>query len=176
MIKKCKYCGKPKEMRSNQLYCDAKCKKSYENSQRGDGNPDFSKPHSLIPTSALIRPMHLDGEAAEYWNKVAPILIDRGHLNAISEDIFVELCDLVRRLRDINKTINKTREAQTLIQDDDRKQSKESALSDIKRKYSKLLLDYSRQFYLTPLSNRGNFGMPEKETDPANDFIKACSN
>lgn len=170
MIKKCKNCGKPQEMKSNQLYCDAKCKKSWENSQRGGRDLNFSKTHS-IPTSALTRPMHLNGEAAEYWDKVAPILIKRGHLNAISEDIFVELCDLVCKLRDINKTINETREAQTLIQDDDRKQSKESALSDIKRKYSKLLLDYSRQFYLTPLSNRGNFGMPEEETDPVKDFI-----
>ena len=172
MIKKCKNCGKSQEMKSNQLYCDAKCKKSWENSQRGGKVLNFPKTHS-IPTSALTRPVHLNGEAAGYWDKVAPILIERGHLNAISEDIFIELCDLICKLRDINKTINETIEIRTLIQDDG-KQNKESALSDVKRKYSKLLLDYSRQFYLTPLSNRGNFGMPEEKTDPADDFIKAC--
>ena len=36
---------------------------------------------------------------------------------------------------------------------------KESALSDLKRKYSKQYLDYCKQFYLTPMSNRGNFGL-----------------
>jgi hypothetical protein len=49
---------------------------------------------------------------------------------------------------------------------------KESALSDLKRKYSNLLLVYCKQFYLTPLSNRGNFGMVEDETDPLDKFIK----
>jgi hypothetical protein len=49
---------------------------------------------------------------------------------------------------------------------------KESALSDLKRKYSKLFLDYQKQFYLTPVSNRGNFGLEENgKTEDAKEDI-----
>jgi hypothetical protein len=128
---------------------------------------------------ALKRPTCLDGYAAAYWDKVSPILIKRGHLNILSEDAFTELCDLTSRLRDINIAINETN--RSLLQIDDKwdnkegtetQSFKESALSDIKRKYSKLLLDYDKQFYLTPLPNRGNFDLIEEETDPLDKFIK----
>ena len=48
---------------------------------------------------------------------------------------------------------------------------KESALSDLKRKYSRQFLDYSKQFYLTPLSNRGNFGLDNGEEKKDNEFF-----
>jgi len=178
MIKKCKFCGKEKEMSGKRRYCNAKCKKAYENSLQSGKRPNIGESH-LLPPSKGIRPECLGGAAADYWDKVAPLLIKRGHLNSISEDIFIELCDLKQRLGDINKAINETN--RSLLQVDDKwdnkncietQSFKESALSDIKRKYSRLLLDYCKQFYLTPLSNRGNFGITEEETDPLDEFIK----
>jgi len=53
---------------------------------------------------------------------------------------------------------------------------KESALSDLKRKYSKQFLDYCKAFYLTPLSNRGNFGLDrEEQKDPEAEFMDMVS-
>jgi hypothetical protein len=48
---------------------------------------------------------------------------------------------------------------------------KESALSDLKRKYSQRFLDYCKQFYLTPLSNRGNFGLDEEAEKEKDEFF-----
>ena len=113
-------------------------------------------------------PQGMNETAAAYWQKMAPVVMERGHLNVLSEDAFAEMCDLYSRLRDINNAINETN--RSLLQIDDKWDSKngvevqsfkESALSDIKRKYSKLFLDYQKQFYLTPLSNRGNFWLEE---------------
>ena len=194
MIKKCKFCQKEQEMNGKRIYCNAKCKKAFENAQRSLRKPE-SGALALLPPTALTPPRHLEGGALAYWNKLAPVLIKRGHLNALSEDIFIELCDLVQRLRDINSAINEA--GRSLLQSDDKGANKEikeiienqpspaprpmtfeggspkeSALSDIKRKYSKLYLDYAKQFYITPLSNRGNFGIQEEEKDPLDEFIK----
>jgi phage terminase small subunit len=177
---KCKWCNKQIKGRSNQRYCSGgKCKKAFENSLRGkpkdkkESKKKNEKPHSNQtpldskqpdlsgtnpPAPDIKRPEYLVNGAADYWDKVAPILIKRGHLNPISEDMFIELCDLVQRLRDINNDINKA--GRQLIDGEE-----ENALSDVKRKYSKLLLDYSRQFYLTPLSNRGNFGIEDEKPE-----------
>jgi phage terminase small subunit len=186
MIKKCKFCHTEKEMTGKQLFCNPKCKKNFENSQRNGGQKKntqekekYSKSTQSLLLPVLNRPETLKGEAAEYWDRVSPILIQRGHLNAISQDIFIELCDLKQRLYDINLAITETNPS--LLRIDDKGDNdnggkiqvfKESALSDIKRKYSRLLLDYSKQFYLTPLSNRGNFDIPEDEDDPLDSFIK----
>lgn len=184
MIKKCKFCGKSREMKGKRIYCDDKCKKSYENSLRGKRVPgEHGFDQIVLPL--LSAPDCLRGTAADYWGRVAPILIKRGHLNAISEDVFLELCDLVSRLQTINTAINQTNRSLLQIEEGVGDESadaknkrmalacKESALSDIKRKYSRLLLDYCKQFYLTPLSNRGNFGISDgDEKDPLDEFIK----
>ena len=194
MNKPCKFCFHNFDGPKNKLYCTPKCKKSFENAQRGA--PGRRKGGIDAALSADIhKPSHLDGYAAAYWDKMAPVLVKRGHLNILSEDPFAELCDLVQRLRDINQMINlgmvqqcKECKAEmvilgnrSLLQLDDKwnvndgvqtQTFKESALSDLKRKYSNLLLVYCKQFYLTPLSNRGNFGMVEDETDPLDKFIK----
>jgi phage terminase small subunit len=199
MIKICPGCKNKKEMKSNQKYCNAKCKKTYENSLRSspknkkEGN---GQQKNKIPSLPINRPHYLNQIASEYWDKIAPTVIERGHLNILSEDAFAELCDLHSRLMDINAMINngtvqkcegcgreiKIPGNRSLLQVDDKWSIKdgvetmcfkESALSDLKRKYSKQFLDYCKAFYLTPLSNRGNFGLdkPEDE-DPEEDFLK----
>jgi len=183
MIKKCPSCKKNKEMKSNQKFCSPKCKKNHENSQRSapkDKSANGSKYEQKVPSVCkLIRPDHLNEIASDYWDKIAPTVMERGHLNVLSEDAFAELCDLYSRLRDINKAINETNRSLLQVEDKwDNKNGvesqafKESALSDIKRKYSKLFLDYQKQFYLIPLPNRGNFGLDsEEEKDPETDFL-----
>lgn len=183
MIKKCPACNKKRDMRSNQKYCNAKCKKTFENSKRsapGGKTPNADKSTINPPSSSkIICPSYLNETAAEYWAKLAPTVIERGHLNVLSEDAFAEMCDLFSRLRDINAAINETNRSLLQIDDswDNKKgietQSfKESALSKNKRLYSKLFLDYQKQFYLIPFSNRGNFGLEDKEDiDPHDEFL-----
>jgi phage terminase small subunit len=183
MIKKCPTCNKKKEMRSNQKYCNAKCKYTFENSKRlapGKKKPPSEK-SAINPQSPskIICPAYLNEVAAEYWEKIAPTVIERGHLNVLSEDAFAELCDLYSRLRNTNKAIDETN--RSLLQIDDAwdnkrgietQSFKESALSKNKRLYSKLFLDYQKQFYLIPFSNRGNFGLEDKEdVDPHDAFL-----
>lgn len=168
---------------SNKLFHDAKCKKRWENSQRsapkippksGSGKPP--KP----PSQPIDRPQHLNEVAAAYWDRVSPTVIQRGHLNVLSEDAFTELCDIYSRLVEVNRAIDENnRSLLQIVEQWDNKngvesqQFKESALSDLKRKYSKLFLDYQKQFYLTPLSNRGNFGLESEEEKPTTDSVFA---
>lgn len=165
MTKECKYCHKPFKGNAKKVYCSPRCKKNYENSQR---SAQKHKGAHKAPPGTIQRPQGLNETAAAYWDKVAPTVIERGHLNVLSEDAFAELCDLHSRLQDINKAINDGN--RSLLQIDDKwdnkagieyQSFKESALSDLKRKYSKLYLEYSNKFYLTPLSNRGNYGLGE---------------
>ena len=187
MIKKCPTCKKKREMRSNQKYCNAKCKKTFENQQRSAPNKNgmneyvaaHKAPLNLPFIGKVTRPDHLNEMAAAYWDKIAPTVEARGHLNVLSEDAFAEMCDLHSRLRDVNKAIDETnRSLLQIVEQWDNKagtesqQFKESALSDLKRKYSKLFLDYQNRFYLIPLSNRGNFGLDDKESvDPHDAFL-----
>jgi hypothetical protein len=106
----------------------------------------------------------------------------------LSEDAFAELCDLHSRVVDIRKMIDAgtvitcpecdaeivTPGNRALLQIDDKwslkdgtegQNLKESALSDLKRKYSARFLDYCKQFYLTPAANRGNFGLEDDEEE-----------
>lgn len=114
--------------------------------------------------------------AAKFWDKVAPTVISRGHLNVLSEDAFAELCDLYSRLKDINKAIDEAK--QPPAEGEEKKpgsdtvglcdtkpgsEAKESALSDLKRKYSKQFMDYCKEFYLTPKTNRGDFRLGDNE-------------
>jgi hypothetical protein len=189
MIKACLWCHKEFDGDPRSKYCPGgKCKKNYENSLRSGpkehhkpGKPPKYKP----PSPPINRPLGLNPLAAAYWDKIAPTVIRRGHLNVLSEDAFAELCDLHSRLSDINKMINNGVTEQcpgcgdeihfhsnrSLLQIDDKWDNKagtetasfkESALSDLKRKYSRQFLDYCKQFYLTPLSNRGNFNIEEE--------------
>jgi phage terminase small subunit len=209
MIKKCPGCHKPVEMKSNQKYCNAKCKKTFENSQR---SAQVKKPKSPLsgknktPSKPskdneggleykATKPGSLNPIASAYWDKIAPTLEARGHLNILSEDAFAELCDLHSRLVDIRMMIDAGTSQEckkchseiiipgnrSLLQIDDKwsvkdgaetQTFKESALSDLKRKYSKQFLDYCKAFYLTPLSNRGNFGLEDEENkDPEEEFL-----
>lgn len=196
LIKNCAFkpCNKPFEGPPKKKYCSPKCKKAFENSKRSAPKKKHTGADASL-SAEMTKPSHLGGYASTYWDKVAPTLAKRGHLNVLSEDAFAELCDLAQRLNDINQMINlgMVQECngcgekiiipgnRSLLQIDDKRDNKEgtetqsfkeSALSDIKRKYSKLLLDYCKQFYLTPLSNRGNFGIQTEEKDPLEEFIK----
>jgi phage terminase small subunit len=191
MIKKCLACGKKKEMRSNQKYCDDKCKKRFEN-YKYNGKPKttpkvpksaLKPPLNLPPAGVPACPAYLNEIAAGYWQKIAPTVIERGHLNVLSEDAFAEMCDLYSRLRDTNQAIDA--ENRSLLQIDIQWDSrtgkeiesfKESQLSKNKRLYSKLYADYCDRFYLTPKSNRGNFGLEDKEeVDPHDAFLNMGS-
>ncbi|MEN6384327.1 MAG: hypothetical protein ABFD63_01220 [Smithella sp.] len=187
MLVKCKGCPIKFEEKGNKKFHSPKCKKNYENSLRSAPKDKTRKvaksttkpPSELHSGSTPICPDRLNETAAGYWHKISPTVIERGHLNVLSEDAFAELCDLFSRLCDINKAIDETN--RSLLQIDDKwdakngmetQSFKESALSDIKRKYSKLFLDYQKQFYLIPLSNRGNFGLEDKEeVDPHDAFL-----
>ena len=192
MIKKCKYCKKEFTGRPNQDYCSKKCRKAKEVLLRRAPKPSAKTPKSRgkkppigkqpdIPSN-ITKPDNLNPIASAYWDKIAPVLAKRGHLNILSEDAFAELCDLHSRLVDIRKMIDEGMTIEcdqcgagltmpgnrSLLQLDDKwsvndgtqtQTFKESALSDLKRKYSARFLDYCKQFYLTPLSNRGNFGL-----------------
>jgi phage terminase small subunit len=161
-MKRCPICKKEVKGGAKRIYDTHKCKKAAENAKK-------KKPISkkvAIGTIHINRPKGLNEIATDYWDKVAPTVISRGHLNVLSEDAFAELCDIYSRLQDVNGAINETN--RSLLQIDDKwdnkggvetQSFKESALSDLKRKYSRLLLDYCKQFYLTPLSNRGDFGL-----------------
>lgn len=182
MIKKCPGCKQERDMKSNQVYCNKKCKKTYENSlrsaPRGAGKKEKA-PSINAPSHKINRPQHLNEIAAAYWDKVAPTVMERGHLNILSEDSFAELCDIHSRLIEVNKAIDETNRSLLQVVDQwdnkngiESQQFKESALSDLKRKYSRQFLDYCKAFYLTPLSNRGNFGLaPEGPVDPEEDFL-----
>jgi hypothetical protein len=198
MIKKCKTCGKKFEGKANKYYCSPKCRKDAEVALRRapvlrkqktkttKTNPPTGKQkHSDIPSN-ITKPDNLNPIASAYWDKVAPILVKRGHLNILSEDSFAELCDLHSRVVDIRRmidagTVIKCEKCKTeveipgnrsLLQLDDKwsvndgtqtQTFKESALSDLKRKYSARFLEYCKQFYLTPAANRGNFGLEDEE-------------
>ena len=175
MIKKCPICKHEFQGSPRKKYCSKKCKKNYENSLRSGPKKKEQKATRRVigrvyylPSGGITRPQGLNEIASAFWDKVAPMVQERGHLNILSEDAFAELCDLFSRLKDITRAINETN--RSLLQVDDKwdnkegvetQSFKESALSDLKRKYSKQFLDYCKEFYLTPRVNRGNFGLLE---------------
>lgn len=189
-MKKCPVCQGEVKGGAKKVYCSHVCKKRAENDKKI--KPSHRK--ADIPSAPIIRPMGLNDNAAAYWDKLAPTLIARGHLNIISEDAFAELCDLHSRLSDINAMINMGTVQKcggcgheiiipgnrSLLQIDDKWSAndnsetqcfKESALSDLKRKYSRQFLDYCKAFYLTPLSNRGNFGLSAEKDEDKDEFF-----
>lgn len=175
MIKECKYCGRKFNGNGKRKYCGPRCKKQYENSLRAA--PDLRGEQGALwtPSEMISRPARLNGTAAEFWDKVAPTVISRGHLNVLSEDTFAELCDLHSRLLDINRAIDeeaaKSYAGATtqpscvsgLFKFVAGKGTRESVLSELKRQYSKQLLEYCKEFYLTPKANRGNYQLGDGE-------------
>lgn len=176
MIKDCKYCGRKFSGNGKRKYCSPRCKKQYENSLRSA--PDLRGDQGTLwePSDMVCRPARLNGTAAEFWDKVAPTVISRGHLNVLSEDTFAELCDLHSRLIDINRAIDAAGVqsggngegkpvdcAAGLYKFVPGRGTKESALSELKRQYSKQLLEYHKEFYLTPKANRGNYQLSETD-------------
>lgn len=174
MIKDCKNCGRKFSGNGKRRYCSARCKKNYENSLRSA--PDMRGEQGTLwsPSEMICRPARLNGTAAEFWDKVAPTVISRGHLNVLSEDNFAELCDLHSRLIDINRELDESSVkaggngdtkpvscAAGLYKYVAGKGTRESALSELKRQYSKQLLEYCKEFYLTPKANRGNYQMSD---------------
>lgn len=147
MIKACKWCGKEQEMRGRREFCPGeRCKNAYKYAKRTGKLEGGKRVNISIPSPPVKRPQGLNKVAAAYWDKVAPTVIARGHLNVLSEAAFAELCILHSKLIACNIQIDKKSDAD-LLRD--------------KLKYSKQFLDYCRAFYLTPLSNRGDFGLPE---------------
>lgn len=185
MIKQCRYCKKWFEGTAKKRYCSSRCKKNYENSLRS-GPVDKRKD---IEYQSIPRPETLNPIAAEFWDKLAPTVIARGHLNVLSADSFAELCDIYSRLKDVNKKIDEARrlqledgglssgsESQPAINEaglcePKGGEIKESTLSDLKRKYSKQFLDYCKEFYLTPRVNRGEFGLRNDKNEFKQDSL-----
>jgi len=181
MIKACKWCGKKQEMSGKREFCPGeRCKNAWKYAKRTgrlEKGKRVNEKQNLNGDSLpnINRPQWLNEIAGEYWDKVSPTCIKRGHLNILSEDSFAELCDIYSRLVEVNKAIDETNRSLLQIVDTwdnkagtETQQFKESALSDLKRKYSKLFLDYQKQFYLTPQSNRGNFGLENEEKPQEN--------
>lgn len=170
MIKECKFCGRKFPGNAKQKYCPGgKCKKNYENSLRSFPELKGQQEPLLDPSETIMRPTRLNAAAAAVWDRLYPEVISIGILNIQTEDMFAELCDLHSRLIDINRELDKARIPAPESQDLSSVKSsgglyetseggvvKESALSDLKRKYSKQILDYWKEFRLTPKSNPGN--------------------
>ena len=141
MIKACKWCGKEQEMRGKREFCPGdKCKNAYKYAKRTGKLETGKRLNTQAPTGPIDRPEGLNEVAGAYWDEIAPLVTERGHLNILSAGAFAELCDLYSIL-----------------------QSSDGKDDNIKLRYSKQFLDYCKAFYLTPLSNRGNFGLPEKK-------------
>ena len=176
MIKNCKNCGRKFDGNGKRKYCSPRCKKNYENSLRSAPDIRGEQGSLWTPSEMISRPARLSGTAAEFWDKVAPTVISRGHLNVLCEDTFAELCDLHSRLLDINQAIDdeavKSQVGSTtkpvscvsgLFKFVSGKGTRESVLSELKRQYSKQLLEYCKEFYLTPKANRGNYQLNESD-------------
>jgi len=144
-----------------------------ETKKKFEGNRGKKKITNEVALSYKVPkcPADLNDTAKVYWKKIAPYLIETKQLHVLSEDTFKELCDIYSRLNDINHAIDETN--RSLLQIDDKwdnknavetKSFRESALSDIKRKYSKQFLEYSKQFHLTPESMKGFYNF-DKEDD-----------
>lgn len=193
----CLWCKKPLNGKSNQKR-HPKCKKAYENSLRSGRitkkktpSPDKKKPHSKKTNKnvnnsgfSVTKPDNLNPIASAYWDKVAPILIQRGHLNIISEELFIQLCEiysLLVAMREDTKGESSTLVEEVIIWDNrtgqELESSKESQLSKNIRNYTKLFADLCDKFYLTPKSNRGDFGLEDenrkddKKTDEKERFF-----
>lgn len=210
MIKKCPICHKEFDGSSVKKYCSAKCKKTFENSQRSAPTakqkkpstkkyqPPSNRPQGVIPSigeNNIVKPTILNDKAAIYWDELAPILTGRGHLNILSKRILALYCDLQSRIDDIIMMLDagSVEECQkcgakniipgnrSLLQLDDKwdnkagtetQSFKESPYSNLLRQYTARSLDYAKQLYLTPLSNRGNFGLEDEEKkDPEEEFL-----
>ena len=176
----CNWCHKNFMGRPNRKYCSSKCKKSKEiSSRRAPGK----RKKGISVGADIDKPQQLDGYASAFWEKTAPMLIKRGLLNVLTADSFAELCDVAARLRDINIQINESGRSllEPVEKSDDKRRDKagsqkgainESALSNLKRKYSNLLLIYCKNFLMTPLSNHGSFGVPDEQEDLFDKFMR----
>lgn len=188
MIKKCKGCPIEFDGPPNKKFHDPKCKKNYENSQRSapkskerNGDNPIYKP----PSIPVDRPQTISNEAGIFWDELAPVLLKRGHLNILSKRILEIYCVLQAKIDDILKmidigTMDECVECgakriipgnRSLLQLDDKwnnstntesQSFKESPYSMLLRQYTARSLDYAKQLYLTPLSNRGSFGLDEE--------------
>lgn len=170
MKKRCKYCKKWFEGSPRKKYCSPKCKKNYENSLRsvyGRKQNTAAPGKDVLPSKEINRPKWLNDVAATCWDRIAPVLIKRGHLNILSENAFAELCDLYSTLKSINKTLHDEEKGTTFIRTPVGEQGymsfwlstsakrdipPQSVFSNLKRNYLKLFLLYCKEFYLTSLS------------------------
>ena len=191
MIKKCPICKKDFEGNAKKKYCGKKCKKTFENSQRSapkENKKSGDKKKNALPSIPVDRPRGISEQSGVYWDELAPVLLKREHLNILSKRILEIYCVLQSKIDDILKmidvgTIEECSECgavktihgnRSLLQVDDKwdnKQGtesqsfKESPYSMLLRQYTARSLDYAKQLYLTPLSNRGNFGLEEDEPE-----------
>lgn len=192
MIKICAYnfCSTEFETNSSQKkFCSPKCKKRHENSLRTAPSKKQKKgkpPIFHLPSIPTTRPQSISQEAGLFWDELAPVISKRGHLNILSKRILEIYCVLQAKIDDILKMIDIGTEDhcdecgaknikypnRSLLQLDDKwdnskgtetQSFKESPLSVLLRQYTARSLDYAKQLYLTPLSNRGNFGLEEDE-------------
>ena len=131
----------------------------------------------IVPYIPCTCPDNFDDTAKKYWLKMSPYLIKAKQLHPMTEDAFIELCDIYSQLQKINLALRETNFGLLQLDDKwDNKQGtetqcfKESALSDIKRKYSKQFLEYCRHFHLTPYSMKGVYDFGE-EADPLERFL-----
>jgi hypothetical protein len=124
----------------------------------------------VISFDAPPIPEDLNEPAKAYWRKIAPYLIKTRQLHIVSADTFKELCDIKSRLDDVNRMIDEGNRSllQAVMIYDNREgreieMFKESALSDLKRKFSRLFLEYCKQFHLTPHTMKGAYDFRDEE-------------
>lgn len=107
---------------------------------------DEPKPRPAMPRC----PAHLDAQARQTWNKLAPTLARLNLLTEIDGAAFAVLCQLQARLVYLARTL-KQREHKSLLDGD-----RPSAYVMMERQYYQLFRQFAAEFGLTP---RGRVGL-----------------
>lgn len=108
-------------------------------------------------------PRGMNHGARRHWEKWAPHCVAAKTLNPITEEAFGHMCDIMSRLEAIRRALDEVNasmlQERNMVDSAGREvnECKESAYSMMYRQYSKLFLDYAKQFHLTPSSSRGVF-------------------
>jgi len=104
---------------------------------------------TVYQTPPAEKPDWLEGEAEAFWDRNAPLLAERGHLDALFECMFTVLCTTWARLVRMQAII--AREGYT-VQTSNGPRAHPLFASQMAE--MRLFLSLSRSFYMTPASRR----------------------
>lgn len=102
---------------------------------------DMGEPVDVMP------PADISPEALAWWHKLAPNVIERGHLHAGNVHTFAEYCDAKARLAEVEKLIGKNIEVAG-----DRGQRVKNPHFTTMKMYRDACIKYATLFGMTPLA------------------------